>query len=94
MNASRLKLWRLWGGKQRSRAHAKRGRQLAQHCDMHPPLAGLVSADHALANAGEAAQLFLCQPSPLAPFPEIQPRLGHPASIPNALFPDSKGAAA
>ena len=94
MNASRLKLWRLWGGKQRSRAHAKRDRQLAQNSDVHAPLATLVPADHALADAGKPAQLFLGEPSPLAPFPEIQPRLGHPASIPSGSFPDSKEVAA
>ena len=94
MNSSRLKLWRLWGHKQRSRAHAKRGRQLAQNSDVHAPLAGLISRNHALANASEAAQLFLGQSALLPPFPQKQPRLGHPASIPNALFPDSKGAVA
>ena len=94
MNSSRLKLWRLWGGKQRSRAHAKRGRQLAQNSDMHAPLAGLVPADRALANASEAAQLFLGQSALLPPCLEKQPRLGHPASIPSGSFPDSKEAAA
>jgi hypothetical protein len=91
MNASRLKLWRLWGVKKRARTHAERRSELAQNCDVHAPLATLVPADHALADAGEQTQLFLAQPALLAPFPEIQPGLAGCIHAVDIMSPDLMG---
>ena len=76
MNSSRLKLWRLWRRlKKPAGAQAKRGRQLAQHGDMHAPLARLVPADRAFRDAGELGQFLLGEPTLLSPLSQIQPGL-------------------
>ena len=76
MNASRLKLWRLWRRrKELARAHAERRSQLDQDPDMHAPLVALVSAEHTLADASKFSQFSQPEPSHLAPFSEIQARL-------------------
>ena len=74
MNASRLKLWRLWRRlKKPAGAHAERGRQLAQNSDVHAPLAMLVSRDRAFRDTGELGQLPLSEPTLLSPLSQIQP---------------------
>ena len=92
MNASRLKLWRLWRRLEKpTGSHAEPGGQLAQNSDMYATLAGLVPADRAFWDASEAAQLLLGELPVLPPFPQIQPRLVHPASIASVGFPEGKG---
>ena len=74
MNPSRLKLWRLWRRFEKATgAHAKRRGELAQHGDIHAPLAGLVPADRAFRDAGELGQLLLGEPALLSPLSQIQP---------------------
>ena len=92
MNGSRLKLWRLWRRLEKpAGSHAEPGGQLAQNCDMHAPLAMLVSRDCAFWDPSEAAQILLGELPVLPPFSQVQPRLDHPASIASVGFRNGKG---
>ena len=75
---------------------AERGpfRQLDQNIDVHAPLAGFVSRDHALRDLRKLAQFLLGEAALLTPFSQIHSCVGHSGNLASDAFPDGKGRAA